>query len=99
MILKERTFLQGWVFLIILLMLPMHVFPPISTAALYLDKGNIDAYVRNRPEFLPKPFCLPDVVTCGDQTCLLPETFLLYVVMTHVPGIMNKTWQMPVPGT
>lgn len=26
---------------------------------------------------------------------MLPGTFLLYVVMTHAPGIMNRTWQMP----
>ena len=64
-----------------------------------MDKGNIDAYVRNRPEFLPKHSYPPDAATCRDQTCMLPETFPLYVVMTHVPGMMNKTWQMPGPGT
>lgn len=80
-------------------MLPMHPFPAISRAVLSLDKGSIDTYVRNRPEFLPEPSYLPDVFACGDQTCTLPETFLLCVVMTHVPGIMNKTWQMPGPGT
>lgn len=99
MVFKERTFLRGWVFLIILFMLPMQPFPAISRAVLSLDKGSIDAYVRNRPEFLPKPSYLPDGFACGDQTCTLPETFLLYVVTTHVPGIMNKTWQMPGPGT
>lgn len=72
--------------------------PPILGTVSSLNKRNIDSLQKKNLE-ASKASCLHDVVTSREKACLLPRTFLLYVVMIPVPRIMNKTWQWPCPNS
>lgn len=74
--------------------------PPILGTVSSLNKRNIDSLHKKKNTLeASKASCLHVVVTSREKACLLPRTFLLYVVMTPVPRIMNKTWQWPCPNS